>query len=170
MIALIGSHGTGKTTLLEAFKRVRPEYVVTDGSSRLVRRFNDEIGTKLSKRDEQLLINRISDVQWPNEVGAELLIQTRTPLDHYAYSKALGYDDYAEERLELFKGSNHRAVKFFYIPIEFEPADDGVRYLGREFQEEIDESLKKLISAFDIPAITLTGSVENRLQKLLKHI
>lgn len=170
MIALIGSHGTGKTTLLKYFKKAMPEYIVTDGSSRMVRSFNNEIENKLSPKEEQLLINRISDTQWPHEIRFKKTIQTRTPLDHYAYSLALGYNDYARERLELFKGSNYKSVTYFYIPVEFDLVDDGIRYTSPKFQEKIDSILRSLIEELDIPIVTLTGSVQERLSTLLKYI
>ena len=34
MKALIGAHGTGKTTLLQAFTQKHPNFVFSDGSSR----------------------------------------------------------------------------------------------------------------------------------------
>jgi len=170
MIALIGTHGVGKTTLLEALSKIKPDLIVTDGTSRVVRNFNEEIGGKLSDRDQQLLINRISDSQWDNQIKTDNLFTTRTPLDHYAYSSALHMYDYAGERKSLFVDSDYNKVKFFYIPIEFELEDDGVRYTDKEFQKQIDKILVSLIEELDISVIKLTGSVDDRLETLLKNI
>jgi len=170
MVGLIGSHGVGKTTLLKYLSEKNPDVVVTDGTSRIVKSFNEEIGGRLSDREQQLLINRISDAQWNNEIKTENLFSTRTPLDHYAYSLACGMPDYAAERLRLLLRSDYKKVKFFYIPIEFDIEDDGVRYTDKEFQKQIDETLVSLIEKLDISVIKLTGSVEERLETLLKNI
>jgi predicted ATPase len=170
MVALIGSHGVGKTSLLKALSNVRDNIVTADGSSRIVKGFNQEIGGKLSPIEEQLLINRISDANWNSQIMLKNLFQTRTPLDHYAYSQALGYYEYAQERYELFSNSNFREVKYFYIPIEFDIEEDGIRYLDPEFQKQIDSELQGLIKHFNLEVITLSGSIEERLEKLLKNI
>ena len=173
MVALIGSHGTGKTTLLKKIE----EYhygddlpVISDGDSRTVQNFNIEIGGKLSDREQQILINRMSDARWHEQIRTKHLFQTRSPLDHYAYCEALGWKDLAKERLEFFKASDWKKVQFFYLPIEFELEDDGVRYSGLDFQLEIDETLLSLIKELDIPVTVLTGSIEQRAVKLFKNL
>jgi predicted ATPase len=169
MIALIGSHGVGKSTLLRSVKNYLPHVQITDGNSRIVRAYNKEIGNKLSERDEQVLINRLSDNKWPGLVKQEDLFVTRTPFDHFAYSKALGWSDLAEERLRLFEKVGWSNIKFFYIPIEFELEDDGVRYTDKFFQEEIDKLLVSCIRKYDLDVVNLLGSVQERTETVINE-
>ena len=166
MIALIGTHGTGKTTLLSALAEVRPELIITDGDSRVVRGYNKAIGGKLMPREQQLLINTLSDARWERDLRVENLVCTRTPLDHYAYCKAFGWQDLAETRLELFRKSDYLKSKFFYLPIEFEIEDDGVRYTNPDLQKDVDQSLVHYAEYFKLNPITLSGSVEEHLNSL----
>jgi len=170
MIALIGTHGVGKTTLLNSLALRDSNFIVKDGDSRMVKAYNSEVGNKLSKRDQQVLINRISDNKWDLETRMPNLFTTRTPLDHYAYCKALGWGDLAEKRNALFTGVPHHDIKFFYIPIEFGLISDGIRFEGECFQREIDEILLERISYHGLCPITLTGTVEERVETLLKNI
>ena len=169
MIALIGSHGVGKTTLLEKLSLITPETPIKDGSSRIVRSFNKEIGETLTPYEQQLLINKISDANWNSDILSNICT-TRTPLDHYAYSKALGFEDLAKSREELFENSNYNDIQFFYIPIEFEIESDGIRYEGLEFQRKIDQILVERIEKYNLQVIELRGNIEQRVEKLLKNI
>ncbi len=170
MIALIGTHGTGKTTLLMELAKVRPDLIMVDGDSRPVRRFNKEVNNLLTAKEEQLLINRLSDVRWPIDTQIDNLCCTRTPLDHYAYSHALGWDNYAGERIELFRRTDRSKVKFFYLPIEFKLEDDGIRYSDLGFQITVDNYLKDMAAYFNLTPITLSGTVEQRLAIMLENI
>ena len=172
MIALIGTHGVGKTTLLKAFGEtgVGRSYTIRDGDSRMVKSFNKETGGKLTSKDEQILINRISDSRWGLESQIDNLCLTRTPLDHYAYCKAFEWHDLAANRSTLFRESDYKKVKFFYIPIEFQLEDDGVRFVNPSFQREIDDLLVGQIQAYGLNPVALRGSVEQRLEILTKNL
>tara|TARA_R110002020_G_scaffold255662_2_gene469414 strand:- start:3623 stop:4144 length:522 start_codon:yes stop_codon:yes gene_type:complete len=169
MIALIGSHGVGKTTLLKELSLRTKDTAVKDGSSRMVRSFNDKIGKKLDPKEQQMLINMISDRNWNVDISTNLYT-TRTPLDHYAYCRAFGWYDMAEERKKLFENSDYKKVKFLYIPIEFPLVKDGVRYEDADFQIRIDDILVDCINEYDLNPVVLTGSIEERVEKLLENI
>lgn len=171
MIVLVGSHGVGKSTLLAELKRQRPDLIISDGFSRVISKFNKDIDNKLEVEESQLLINRISDRNWPVFTQIENLCVTRSPLDHYAYSKALGYKKLAQERLDLFNTVDKSKVKFFYIPIEFDLEDDGVRYSDPDFQNQVDVLLLHALEKTNTPiTATLSGSIEERVNEILKHI
>ena len=48
--------------------------------------------------------------------------------------------------------------------------DDGVRFTDVELQKRIDDEMKQLINKYSIKYTTLTGSVEDRLNTILKLI
>ena len=170
MIALIGTHGVGKSSLLKAVKEQRPDLIINDGDSRVVKNFNKSIGNKLTDKEEQLLINTFSDTKWHQQVALDNLCLTRTPLDHYAYASLLGWHDLAGSRLNLFEESDWESIKFFYIPIEFDLEDDGVRYVDPDFQKEVDCVLRAQIKRFNINVIELSGSIENRVKTFIDNI
>ena len=63
-------------------------------------------------------------------------------------------------------GMLNENVNYFYIPIEFELEDDGVRFVDFELQKKVDEELKKSIEKYNIKTTKLTGSVEERIEQI----
>lgn len=168
MIAFVGAHGTGKTTLLNELKKNRPDLIYFDGFSRGVKRYNNKIKNKLNKSEEQILINDIARMTWKNQVQQKDLVVTRTPFDYSSYSFEIGL---VEESFDMFNLMEDIGdVKFFYLPIEFEVEEDGVRPLDKDFQKRIDKDLLAQMNVYKINFVTLSGTVEERLNKLLKNI
>lgn len=169
MVALIGSHGVGKSTLLNAMKKVvGNEYYITDGFGRPLKEIKDELN--LTPREIQIIMNTITKHRWENDVVSDKLVCTRSIVDEWVYAKLFGLDDMLEDRIEIFKNSNYTKTKWFYIPIEFPLEEDGVRYAGTKLQKECDELMREWIKMFNLDVITLTGTIEQRLQTLLKHL
>lgn len=169
-IFLLGSHGTGKTTLCQAVKRIYNEYAIRDGVSRPVKRCRDRIG--ISAYDEQIIINELTFFYWHYNKDFKNLIMTRSPLDCIVYSRAMGWGDLADEcmkRLEdegILADMLYGKVKLYYIPIEFQLEDDGVRFTDVNFQKKVDEEFIKLIHELNLPVETLSGSVRDRVNQL----
>lgn len=66
------------------------------------------------------------------------------------------------------KNTNYDFV--FYLPIEFPIEDDGIRSTDPEFQRKIDERYKNVLNEWDIKHEVISGSIEDRLQKILEKI
>jgi len=58
----------------------------------------------------------------------------------------------------------------FYIPIEFPIEKDGLRFEDEHYQEIIDLQILKLLKRYKIPYITVSGTIEERLAIIRKHI
>lgn len=168
MIILIGAHGTGKSSLLEALKLARPDIYCSDGWGRPIKDAGKQLG--LTQWEEQLIINTLQNHKWKSDVVQSNFACTRSIIDEWVYCKLFDMDDLASDRKDIFRDSDYSKAKFFYIPIEFSLKKDGVRYDGKELQKRCDELMLEWINEFSLPIITLTGSVENRLQTLLKNI
>lgn len=168
MICLIGAHGTGKSTLLNALQKARPDIYCSDGWGRPVKEVGKKLG--LNQREEQIIINTIQSHKWRRDVIQSNFACTRSIIDEWVYCKLFNMDDLAVDRKEIFLDSEWQKGKYFYIPIEFSLEEDGVRYGGENLQKRCDELMLEWIREFNIPIITLTGTVEERLTTLLKHI
>jgi nicotinamide riboside kinase len=156
-IAFCGSHGTGKSTLMNELAKlsVFHNYTFIDSISR-----NLPKGWK-DKRSQAYVNNRYlyKHLFYRNFVSA------RSFYDAWAYSL---------ENVGLtfhfcrFNMGIH-LIKYdflFYIPIEFNIIDDNYRPIDTEYQKKIDTNLLKLLTYANIPFYTITGSVEQRLTQI----
>ena len=169
MKILLGSHGTGKTTLLKEVSTKFPEYYVTDGFSRPIIKIGRML--ELSNDEKQYAINELSAWAYQNYLTHKNVISTRSVVDCIIYSQILAPDLDIENLITLFEETKDQVEYFFYIPIEFDFVDDPDR-LSHELQVKIDGIIQKFIKSY-IPeekVITLTGTVEERLEQISKYL
>ncbi len=169
MKILIGSHGTGKTTLLKEVSTRFPNYYVTDGFSRPVLKIGRML--ELSNNEKQYAINELSAWAYENYLTHKNVISTRSLVDCIIYSQILTPDVDIENIITLFEETKDQVEYFFYIPIEFDFVDDPDR-LSHELQVKIDGIIQEFIKKH-IPAekvVTLTGTVQERLNQISKYL
>lgn len=154
-IAFCGAHGVGKSTLLqhEFWKNSSfINYKVIESYSR-----NHSKGWIDKRRQFQVNTRYIlSHIYNTNFISA------RSIFDPWAYSRLNINLDF---NFQLF----NLAVKFinydflFYIPIEFDIYDDGVRPQDKDFQRAIDIEISNLLRFYHIPYHIITGGVDCRI-------
>jgi len=166
MIALIGAHSTGKTTLLQELRKHRKDIYISDGWGRPIISAGKRIG--LNQKECQEIINEVSTFKWHEDCEMSNYACTRTVIDEYAYSKAFGHDEFIVDRLKVFEKGNFHNNTYFYLPIEFPLVEDGFRYAGAELQKQIDDILKNFIEYYELNVTVLSGSVQERLETMLK--
>lgn len=172
MKILIGSHGTGKTTLLKEVAIKFPEYYVTDGFSRPVSRIAKFLD--FSNNEKQFVINELSAWAYQNYLNHKNVISTRSVVDCIIYSQIVAPDVDISSMMELFVQTKDQVEHFFYIPVEFDYVIDEERPGGvwQELQHKIDKVIQNFIKEY-IPSekvITLTGTVEQRLEQISKYL
>lgn len=162
---LIGSHGVGKSTLLNEIKPLRPDYYFTDGFSRPVKRGLGGIQFQDKDIVEQRIINELTLWGWENYIGQNV-VSARSLID------AIIYTEYYHPKIDTsflrykFRKTKENVV-FFYIPIEFPIINDGERYTDEEDREKINNKIQLFLQQEDISFITLSGSINDRLQQAL---
>lgn len=167
---LLGSIGTGKTTVLNELQRVRPDITVEEGFSRPVLKLQKQL--KMSDYDAQLLINEFEIWGHLNRLPQKNLICTRSLLDTIIYCEMLNSSISLDSMIQIWERDYKLIEKFFYIPIEFDLIQDEIRsgIFNKELQKKIDERTLYYSDYYKLPIVTLTGSVENRVETLLKHL
>ena len=169
MKILLGSHGTGKTTLLKEVSAKLPEYYVTDGFSRPVIKISR--GLELDNVEKQWVINELSAWAYQNYLTHKNVISTRSIVDCIIYSQILTPNLDIENLITLFEETKDQVEYFFYIPVEFDYVADPDR-LSPELQLKIDEVIKEFMVKH-IPkekVVILTGTVEERLNKISNYL
>ncbi len=167
-IALIGTHGVGKTTL--AFE-LAAKLKRLDRGVALV--------TEVA-RDCPLPINRettldaqtwILHTQCAREIAAqaksEIVVCDRSVLDNYAYlAHAVGRQD----EIEAWMGRWCRTyAALFKVPIWQPPSFDGTRDTDAAFQREIDATLDRLIAAIGVEVVRLDAHRSERWADDILH-
>lgn len=168
-IAFTGAQSTGKTTLLESLKgndMYKYEYEFIDEITRRMVRKGLKINEEGSDTTQLLIMNEhIKNLLYPN------VIMDRCMLDGVVYTRWL-YEkgnvskwvwEYAQNVFEKYV---NRYDYIFYLTPEFKIVDDGVRSIDTTFRDEIADLFEQYITLFSIPVISLSGSVEERLQKV----
>ena len=172
-IAFTGAQSTGKTTLLKELKR--------DPDLSLKYDFRDEITRRMQKKG--LSINEggnditqllIMNSHIKNSL-IDNVIMDRCALDGLVYTDWMSRKGKVQQWVlqyadNVFKMLIDRYDHIFYLVPEFDIEDDGVRSTDIDFRNEIVELFEKYIKAIDIPVIKLTGTVEQRLNKIKETI
>ena len=172
-IAFTGAQSTGKTTLLKELKR--------DSELSLKYDFRDEITRRMQKKG--LSIN-----EGGNDITQLLIMNSHiknTLIDNVIMDRCvldgLVYTDwmYGKKKVEqwvieyaenVFNLLIDRYDHIFYLTPEFDIEDDGVRSTDIDFRNEIVDLFDHYIKLYKIPVIKLTGTVEQRLNKIKETI
>ncbi|MBR9675923.1 AAA family ATPase [Candidatus Woesearchaeota archaeon] len=176
-VAVIGTHSTGKSTVVRNLKRDFLEQGFSVGVvEEVVRRcpYNiNEAGDK--KTQEWLLENQVLEEN--NKVkDNDYLICDRSVLDNYAYLSYLinGEDEEFYSRvLEHLKSYDYLVFKRI---VSNRIKDDGFRSLNKEFRDKIEEILVEKISSLqnffkdnNVEVVSLRGDeVTEIVQKITK--
>lgn len=172
-ICLTGSHGTGKTTILNELKKL-PQFKDYKFISEVLRNLGKE-GLPLNKESN----NETQLLAFNEYIKLFILnkdfISDRGLFDVRAYTKAAWLrgnikDFILEYQAEVIGFYKNYFDKIIYFPIEFSLELDGVRDEDLLYQEEIDDYIKRILKEEQIPFITVSGTVEQRLETILKNI
>ena len=172
-LAFTGAQSTGKTTLLKELKR--------DSKLSLEYDFRDEITRRMQKKGlsinesgndiTQLLImnSHIKNTLIDNVIMDRCALDGLVYTD-WMYRKGKIQQWVIEYADNVFKMLIDRYDYIFYLVPEFDIEDDGVRSTDIDFRNEIVILFEQYIKAWNIPVIKLTGTVEQRLNKIKETI
>ena len=155
-IALIGTHGVGKTTLCfelaAALKRL-------DLSVDLVKEVARACPLPINRDTTDAAQNWILHTQVAREIelanGYDLIVCDRSVVDNYAYMvHAAGRRPELEPFIRHWLATYGLLVK---VPVVAAPTFDGTRDTSVEFQLAIDRTLDELLAEFAVPVLPLPG-------------
>ena len=166
-ICLTGSQGTGKTTILNHYRELGYNCIT-------------EVVRNLSKQG--VPINTMGTLDGQKRIYEEyqrLFKETDNYISDRGLSDVLAYTIYladtndneelwkiAFQQMQLLKEfvKSNPNVQFFYFPIEFPVVNDGVRSMDEKYRKRIDVIINALLKFCQIPFITVTGTVEERIK------
>ena len=172
-IAFTGAQSTGKTTLLNRLKHDPMFNLEFEFIDEITRRMTKK-GLKINEGGDDMTQLLIMNSHIKNSLIDNVIVD-RCVLDGLVYTDWMCRKgkvqqwvvEYADNVFKmLIDGYDH----IFYLEPEFGIEDDGVRSTDIDFRNEIVILFEKYIKAWDIPVVKLTGTVEQRLNKIKETI
>jgi nicotinamide riboside kinase len=171
---LTGTHSTGKSTLLGKLKEIYPNFHFNDSSTREVTSKEERRLEDISDDSQNRLFKAIEIKELELLQVSKILptFMDRSFVDFTAYTLAFNKqgkisDTFAaimqyecEKRL-----STNQYDLIFYLPIEFDIVDDGIRSIDKELQRLVDTEIKGLLLN-QTNTITLSGNIDERLKQI----
>ena len=170
-IWITGSHSCWKTTLLNELKK---EYW---NKFNYIEEIAREVIKDLWKPQDMEWVDRwifqyiIMMKQIIKEMELDNFISDRTVFDALVYSinnSGSFYEKIENKFQEHIKNKVYDII--FYVPIEFDLVDDWIRFEDKEYREFIDKEILKQLKKYNIDYITITWSIEDRVEQVKKHI
>jgi GTPase SAR1 family protein len=144
-LALIGTHGVGKTTLCyELAARLKRRNLDVEIVREVARRCPLPINEQTTVRSQEWIL--LTQVSWEIEAAAshELVLCDRSVLDNYCYMvHAAGAQPAWDHLIDYWILTYDQLV---YVPLWSRPTFDGVRAVDPGFQRQIDDLLGGMIT------------------------
>ena len=173
-----GAQGTGKSTLVEELGKIIPNYEQKESSTKLFlknkedQHFSSPGYIEFEMREALYCLN--------NYVNSDNFISCRSVIDLYAYlfDAAEKCQEYSTKifiknmvnTISLYLPLCMKDAIYFYLPVEFEINDNNpLRDTNKEFQKQIEKQMEyaaKMISSQGGKVYTITGTVEERMEKI----
>ncbi len=170
-IAISGAQSTGKTTLLNAIKKdfrrngMLQKYTFFD---ELTRKIHQE-GIKINEDGNNLTQLLTLNVH-VNNIVHNNFVSDRSIIDAVCYTHYLYSEDKVSEWVMNYANNALKEIvylydRIYYLPNEIPIEDDGVRSSNKNFRDDIVELFEYYIQEYNLPVITLKGTVEERTNK-----
>lgn len=173
-IALIGTHCSGKTTLLNLLKKESRfnNYSFKEEPIRVVSKYGFEINEKANDESQLAMLSlHLMNLQEDN------FISDRSLLDLYIYVEYLNRKNkvISQKTVDFIKeitfNNLYKYDYLFYCMPEFGLDTDGFRSLDKEFQDGIHKLFIDTLHILDLKNVyLLKGNSEDRLKELIKTI
>lgn len=183
-VAVVGTHGTGKTTLCtELGQRLRSQGLSVTELEEVPRRIclqqHDSNFFKRSNnnvlRQLTLLVAQLIEEEFAMQKPTRVVICDRSLLDHWAYSLQLFRSDLVAagvDEVVQSKVAKHCLTYnlVLYLPPEIDFNGDDVRENDTEFRSHVDDRLKSLLESLSINYHTISGTLDDRAASSLKLV
>jgi len=159
-IAVSGTHGVGKTTLVDEFLRLHPEFAhEPEPYAVLVEDYGEQFSREPCVEDflRQLEFNL---ERLGQHASGEKVIYERCPLDFLAYLNAL--DSNVPEALsKRISDAMQQLDLIVCLPLEHEGAAEYPK-----LRRAVDRELSEILSSTNVTVIEATGSTAQRLRAI----
>ena len=163
-IAVSATHGVGKSTLIDEFLRLHPEFEYEpEPYEVLAEEYGEEFSTEPCVEDflRQLEFNL---ERLGQHAGSENVIYERCPLDFLAYLNALDAK-VSEDLTERISEAMQQLDLVVYLPLERESSDEYPR-----LRKAMDHELSEILTSANVTVVEAIGSTPQRLHAVEKAL
>jgi GTPase SAR1 family protein len=175
-IAIIGSAGVGKTSLLEAlFKmdRISSQYQKIPEQVRVLcaeRGYTSpyQIDDDVNEFREEILLRQIQ-----SESASQSFIADRSTIDAWVYFMLWSWNMVEIDRAESFYQAAYKQAQQYdlliYLPIMFEAKDDNFRWANATYQKQVDRLLLAMVDSWTLRSKLYTVQslkLEDRVEEI----
>ena len=157
-IAVSGTHGVGKSTLIDELLRLHPEFEhEPEPYTVLVEDYGEEFSAEPCVEDflRQLEFNL---ERLGQQASGEKVIYERCPLDFLAYINALD-SDLSDALMKRISDAMRQLDLIVYLPL-----DDASDAEYPKLRRAMDHQLSELLTSTNVAVIEATGSTAQRLR------
>ena len=171
-IALIGTHGIGKTTLAhDIMTRLKKRGIDAGFLSEIVRECPFPVNENTTRKSQLwiMLMQIIKELEFEERYG--VLICDRSVLDSYCYyAKKFGKSEVLEPLIK-----KHLETYALIIKVPLRDGflkDDKFRSTDKKFQKDIDEKMDGLLKKFGVNFASISSEEENEkiIGKIIKKL
>lgn len=167
-IAVVGSHSTGKTTLIRALSEILDVPILSEVAREKIAE-SDKLPHHMTPEERSAFQMGILSEQIRREIRSESFLSDRSVFDAAAYAfDTPGYE-------ALFEAAKTHAserpyARIFFLPIEFALEGDGIRSEDESYRKKIEDVLAETIERAGTPYVRISGSREERLAACLESL
>jgi predicted ATPase len=172
-IAVCGTHGTGKTTLVESLAAHLPGHAVIDEPYRQL----EEEGEAFAERPVADDVERQLELSIASlEASDADVLFDRCPADLLAYLESVDGADSVDLQawIDGARPAMSRLDLLVFVGIEQPDRIDGAGLRFRRLRRDVDEALRDIVLddrwSFGVPVIEVTGSTADRVEQILRHL
>ncbi|MDD5377041.1 MAG: ATP-binding protein [Candidatus Gracilibacteria bacterium] len=167
-IAIIGSHGTGKTTLVEKLGDLFKIPVIEEMARTVIMEKN-KLPHDMDDSERFIFQQTIFDRQTVHEDILDSFISDRSVLDALVYAHGTAHLLVLEKAVTL-RLRNNPYDHIFFIPREFPLESDGVRKEDEEYQRFIESEFLHYLRKFNISYTPITGTIDERVHRIFQSV
>ena len=167
-VAIVGSHSTGKTTLLRLLAE-RLEISTLSEVAREMIAESDKLPHHMTGEERGEFQMGILREQIRRELAVEAFLSDRSAFDAVAYS--FDTPSYGELLAVAEDHAEKRPYdRIFFLPVEFPLEGDGIRSQDEDYRLAVENELLRILAETGTPFVRITGNPEARLAACLESL